>query len=336
MQLTKPVSKLFILSFIMFVPFTLLANDEYEELLNHYMKYETAKIDDFSLASGFNIVYMPDQSLSEVFSKQISSFLEKKEISTTVGSTLEGQRNIFVNCVDLIEGYGRGEDAYKVKITKNNVFVEFTSSKSLYWAYDALVKQYNVDSSIKSRVLKSKKKAFKEGFLVNNDGVKTGSEIVNLSGNLFTEENIKNQINNAIGSNATTIFLELLTSEGCKIKCSTMELFNPNVQYASGDAMSIEEFNRICEYADEMGVTIIPVLDFSNSNNEPLTQFTGHQVFTVEGLRFGRALLKEFSEKATFSTLCLGKKVEDELIQKKYINPLISIANSYDKRVVAW
>ncbi|MFI3268580.1 MAG: hypothetical protein R3Y51_07695, partial [Rikenellaceae bacterium] len=307
MQLTK-LTKTLILITVLSLPFSLTAKDRYEELINHYTKYETAKIDDFNLSTGFNVVYMPDQSLSELLSRQVVSFLEKNKIHTSVSSTVESQRNIIINYVDLIEGYGRGTDAYKVKITKNNIFIEFTSSKALYWAYDALVKQYNHDSSIMAKLVKNKKKAFKEGLIISDKGRQARTEVVSLSDNLFSEENIKKQIDNAIVSNATTIFLELLTSEGCKIKCNTIELFNPNIEYASGDAVTIDEFNKLCEYAKDMGVTLIPVFDFSNSENNLLTEFTGHEVFTVEGLRFYRSLLKEFSENASFNTLCLGKK----------------------------
>lgn len=333
MQLLR-FNKTATLLIILFFPFVLFARDKDEELLNHYTKYERAKVSDFSLATDFNVVYMPNQSLSELLSKQLVSFLKNKDVNTSVCSSVESTRNIIINYVDFIEEYGRGTDAYKLKITKNNIFIEFTSSKSLYWAYDALTSQYNLNTGISSKFIKSKSKCFKEGLFLADNGDEAGSEVVSLSTNVFSEENIKKQIDNAIITNSTTVFLELLTDAGCKIKCNTLSLFNPNEQYASKDAVSIDEFNEICEYARSVGVTLIPVLDFSSSKNDLLAEFTGHQTFTVEGLRFYRALLKEFSEKASFETICIGEQVNDELIQKKYIEPLVSIAKSYKKNVV--
>lgn len=338
MHLKKIVTSL-ILSFVTFLPQHLIANnelDELDEITQHYNVAESATIDKFSLVTKFNIVSMPEQPMSELLSKRIADFLKRKGLTTAVRSNIETSRNIIINYVDIIEGYGRGDNVYRLKITKNNILIEYTSSTALYWAYDALIKQFVENHSFATKIFKKNKFYFEKSYIVSNEGDESGSDVIRLTAGTLNEKRITEHINKALLSNISTVYIELLTSKGCKLRCKSIEVFNPTSNYLSSDAITIDELERLNQYAQSMGISLVPVLDLSNPENEILTQFTGHNIFSVEGLRFSRALLKEVCEGTSVMVVCLGRKVNDEMTQLKYIDPLVEMLHKNGKRAVAW
>lgn len=294
-----------------------------------------SKVEPFALETPFNIVYMPTQPSSEVLAKRIASFLKNKGVETSTISNIQSSRNITITLVESIGGYEKGEDAYYIKITKNNVLIEYTSSSSLSWALDAFTSRYHEKQSFIQKLSK-RKKTYIEGFeLMTNKGEESGSSVIKLVSSDLTYNNIKGRIKGALASNNTTIYLQLLSKDGCALRLNAIELFNPSAQYSQINSLTLAQLEELHDYAMTLGVTLVPYLDFSKESNPPFEKFTGHKIYSAEGLRLSKAMVRELSSISTLSSVCLGAEVKDELIKKKYIDPLTEILHKLGKRSVA-
>lgn len=326
--------KTILLTILLVTPYTLLANKNIDVIIEHYNHAENSKIGNFSLGKKFNVVTKPDQKMSMLLSKRITDFLKTKGINNAVRSNISSTRNIIINHLDMIENYGRGEHAYRIKVTRDNIIIEYTSSMSLYWAYDAFIIGFVDKQNIITKVIKNKRFFIKEMNITSNEGKESVSDMIRISSETLTIQRIKNHIDKAATSNILTIYIELLSKKYCKLNSRSINVFNPNGSFASKDAITVEELESLNQYALSVGVTIVPVLDFSSADNEKFISFVGHKTFSVEGLRFSRAILNDLCKGTSLTQICLGRKINDKLIQLKYIDPLVDMLHKNGKRAV--
>lgn len=288
----------------------------------------------FTLDTPFNVVASQDEPQSEAFAKKISAFVRRQKLATATTSNITSRRNIIITQKEQIGQYTKEVDCYLLKVTKDNIFIQYTTSTALFWAYDAFVSKFKVKESFFQKMMK-KRKCYIEAYeIISTEGEESGTDLVRLVSNPLTIDKIKERIEKSLGSNITTLFVELISVNGCALKCHTIDLFNPNASYTIPTAISVAQFEELNQFASNLGVTLIPIVELSAENNKPLTEFTGHPVHSAEGLRFSKSLLKELCDGTTVSTICIGKKQTDSLIQAKYTTPLVELLHKYGKRAV--
>lgn len=295
---------------------------------------QNQSIANFTLTTNFNIVADINQPTSELLAKKISSYLRKKDITTSTISNITSHRNIIINHVSSIENFA-DKDAFSLYVTKDNIYIKFTSSTSSFWAYQALIAKLGSKQNIINKLSKKNKYLFYATSIASNEGEESGTDLIRFVTTSKSMAELKERINKAQSANISTLYIEILTTKGCKLKCNTIDIFNPNQSYISDGSITISQLEELNEYAKSLDITLIPIIDLSSGENNPLSTFTGHPIHTAEGLRFSKALLKEVCDGTTLDTVCIGYKIGDETIKTKYIEPLVELLHHNGKKVIA-
>ena len=293
-----------------------------------------AVIADFSLDTPFNVVAAVEDDEAQTLAKNIVAFLKSHGNNNAVRTNSLDKRNIILSKANDLEDVSGSEDIYSMRVTKNSIILNFTSTTAMYWAYGAFVSHYTEKQNFFQKLMKKKKSFIKGIDVVENSGDDTAWGILDLVHRATDIASVRKDIQGCLSKNVSTVYMVFISPRGFKVESDVLKMMNPSGVLCSGGGYTYDEINEIYLYAKSKGVEIIPVFDFATEENPAFFSYTGHNVHSVEGLRFSRAFLKEFMEKTSFPSVCLGKEPEDVKVREKYINPLADVINAEGKSAV--
>lgn len=277
---------------------------------------------EFSLEKSFSIVVSPDDAVAQAFAAKLQLFLEMRGITTFGFSNFAAARNITASTVDNIKGGG----SYSINVGKDLVTVNFTSSASMNEAYAALVARYTDKKGFFKRLTRKNNRRFasEETEAVGTASVSERADVIDLVSQSVDCETVKARLNKASAAGVTTVYMVFMNDKGWKMNSSAMSLVNPEAPVPAGRCYSYSQVREIKSAADNMGMKIVPVIDIATAENPAFESFTGHPVHSTEGVRFTRALVKEFCRNTGFGTVCLGDDPGDETVARRFIEPVVA------------
>ena len=275
---------------------------------------------EFGLEKRFSIVTSPNDAVAQAFADKLRIFLQRSGVADFDLSNFASSRNIMAASVDSIKGGGN----YSVDVSKNLITVNFTSPSGMNGAYSALTAGYTDRVGLIKRLANKRYRRFTK---VEHSGRQSVSaseriDIIDLLAHDVDCQAVKGRLHDASSAGATTVYMIFMNEKGWRIESPVMSLINPDDLPPAGDGYSYPQIREIKSTADNLGLKIVPVIDIATAYNPAFEQFTGHAIHSTEGLRFSRALAKEFCSNSGFPTLCLGKEPEDKAAVRRFIEPV--------------
>lgn len=221
-------------------------------------------------------------------------------------------------------------DAYSISVYKDYIDIKYTSTTSLRWVSDALFSLYNEKKGLLSKGITN---YIASGKVCKWKGDSAKGAIFDATVANYTVSQLITELSKLVSNNISTIYLYLITADGWKIENRTMHLVNPKEDITKGRGYRSTDLEVILEYARKEGVEIVPVVDFTTSDNALFKQFTGHEVHSVEGLRFTKAFIRELCESCNYERISLGGQIENS-VQEKYLSPLVVIVKENGKEPI--
>lgn len=274
---------------------------------------------DFVLEHRFGIVAESDDRLAVMFASRLQSFLEGKGVAAVGLSSGMASRNIVVRTVS------REGDVHfcSVDVDKGMVVVEFTSAEAMNWAYSALTDSYTDTKGLFKRSSGKGDRRFAAMETTMSTAVaEQRSDVIDLVALPVDVEAVKRRLGQALSEGCSTVYAVMLNKSGWKIESRTMRLVNPDDVQPAGECYSFAQIEQIRLAADKMGIELVAVIDVSSPDNKAFKSFTGHDIHSTEGVRFTRALVREFCYGTGFKNICLGAENEDETIKRRFIKPV--------------
>ncbi|MDE7355892.1 MAG: hypothetical protein K2N21_03865 [Rikenellaceae bacterium] len=274
---------------------------------------------DFVLEHRFGIVAESDDRLAVMFANRLQSFLEGKGVAAVGLSSGMASRNIVARTVS------REGDVHfcSVDVDKGMVVVEFTSAEAMNWAYSALTDSYTDTKGFFKRSSGKGDRRFAAMETTMSTAVaEQRSDVIDLVALPVDVEAVKRRLGQALSEGCATVYAVMLNRSGWKMESRTMRLVNPDDVQPAGECYSFAQIEQIRLAADKMGIELVAVIDVSSPDNKAFKSFTGHDIHSTEGVRFTRALVREFCYSTGFKNICLGAESEDETIKRRFIKPV--------------
>ncbi len=273
---------------------------------------------DFSLEKSFSIVVSPDDAVAQAFAAKLQLFLEMRGITTFGFSNFAASRNITASTVESVKGGG----SYSIRVEKDLVTVNFTSPATMNEAYAALIAGYNDKTGFFKRMMRKNNRRFTSVDAVPTDiSTADRADVIDLMSQGIDCEAVKARLHKASAAGVNTVYMVFMNDKGWKIDSRAMSLVNPEASVER--RYSYSQVRDIKSAADNMGMKIVPVIDIATAENPVFESFTGHPVHSTEGVRFTRAMVKEFCANTGFGTVCLGDDPGDETVARRFIEPVV-------------
>lgn len=268
------------------------------------------------------VVTTPDQELTRRISERLTA-----HGATVVDGTMSklfGAR-VVVARVGKIEGQST---AYSIEVGKSKIAIYYTTPEML----DAAIKQFYFlfDSPYGQRIIrgvninftadqpnKTAKNAVRRNSAGITDGVTTA----------LPTSQIENAIRTQLRSNPGSDFmLAMVNRKTFRIDFSALRGINPaiGVICPTDTKYSTDQIRRFVAVAREAGGEFVPAIDLM-SNNEAFKTYTGHEINSVEGMRFVRAMIEQCARQWNIRRICIGRR-ESGAMQQRYIDFLSDIA----------
>lgn len=289
----------------------------------------------FSLEEPFSIVSVQEDAQALSFSRRLNKFLAEKGCNVMTMSNIMAGRNIIISSVDKIPGTSQDtQDAFSVLVTKDMIEVHFTSAVAMNWAFSTLIADYDDSGNFFSKMFKKSKPHFAPLNHIGSTGDEAGSDIIDLTGRTASMPDVERKLRACLANNITTVYLVFVSGKGWIIESNILKLVNPTEPVVAAGGYTYEDINKMYIVATNLGIEIVPVLDFVSAENKVFEEFTGHPVHSTEGLRFSKSLLKEFCQKTHFTTICIGQEPTDPVVKRRFVDPLIEDATAAGRKCV--
>ena len=314
--------KRFAAALIVLISADVYAGEPFAAISGIWDKMPFAGTTEFSLEKDFSIVVSPDDAVAQAFAAKLQLFLEMRGITAFGFSNFAAARNITASTVDSVKGGG----TYSICVGKNLVTVNFTSPAAMNEAYTALIAGYTDKTGFFKRLTRKNNRRFVKADEVPSKAPVTAdrADVVDLMSQSVDCETVKARLHKASTAGVTTVYMVFMNDKGWKINSSAMSLVNPDAAAPAGHCYSYSQVRDIKNTADNLGMKIVPVIDIATAENPAFEGFTGHPVHSTEGVRFTRAMVREFCLNTGFGTVCLGDDPDDETVARRFIEPVVA------------
>lgn len=278
------------------------------------------------VADGDVVVIGDNQASSSA--AEISRWLNSEGVNSVYGGNV---MSMFKQRIVLKIGThgGRGE-SYSIVINAKKVEITASSTMMLQRAADIL-KQLIISVQYKGRVCKG----FRGGEIADwGDAAKKtkGDMVFDAATRHVSTDELDGTIKRWSGGGTRIIYFKMVDQSGW---LAPSDIFNQLQLDAigTGRAYTYEEIKHISDACARHGVEFIPT--FCVLDNIPrFAESTGHEVMSVEGLRFIKAMIKDYVDHTGVNKVCLGKAGENMPI--RYINDLSEYLKTLDVESIIW
>lgn len=245
---------------------------------------------------------------------------------------------------DNIEGYDASTDALYIDVRNNKLSIYYTSKKSCRRAFAML------ESISRSRESDGLKGLIGCQAIDWMGGIRTrgaaslakvssahGGAEIDAASSFMSKTELEGIIRKKAplaqnnGSNA--LFLEVVNHDNWRLESSVFSLINPNESiYPENKYYTASHINQLLQVASNERVTLIPTIDLF-SDNKPFQEFTGHSLWSVEGMRFLRRIIEDYAQNVNCHKICLGDPDLADSVDPQYVE---FVQNLLSKNSLEW
>lgn len=222
--------------------------------------------------------------------------------------------------------------AYSVKVTKNAIKIHYTSLEMLEVA---LSKFYGMFSQVSGH------KIVRGGsVLYYADARRPGDDIPNNAQGIFDGVTAKRSLKKVEGAmriqfaKGDKVFvLAMVNSDIFRVGFKVFDGINPAMgQINDPKSYSFADIQKFKESAKRLGGEFVPAIDLL-SDNKQFECYTGHCIYSAEGMRFVRAIIEECANDWGVKSLCVGS-LSRCTATNGYVDFLKDIANRNSIKLV--
>lgn len=246
--------------------------------------------------------------------QKITDILDAKGVRyiTSQNSKITKQK-ILLSRVAKIEGVEQG-NAYHIKVTPKKVLIQYTTQMSL----DKAVEYFADLMAENDKIL--------PGQVVYDWGeskVKRG--VIDAASTYLSAEEVAEILRYHKKSN---VMLCVVKGDNWRLESEVFGVIDPQAQvYPQGEHYT---FSMVAELVQKHS-RLIPMIDLLG-RSEVFERVTGHSQFSVEGMRFVRAIVEEFVAKTGGKRLCIG--VRPKSPDMRYMDFLNELAKRLEIEMV--
>lgn len=207
-------------------------------------------------------------------------------------------------------------NGYQIDITNKYVKVKYTSKIAVKKAVDFLTSLLVTNTS--------GERCFQGGrFIWNDDSNK------NISNSSLMATEVKEMIAsfNSMAPGSTAELIVVTPTDWMVESPVITDIIGNNKLYSSKNGyIGIEQLKEVIDKAKEHDIKLSISLQL-DSENQPILDFTGHSIYSVEGMRYLRAVLSEWHNKCNLENVSIKTKIDDnDTIYKRFNQFLNTIA----------
>lgn len=238
------------------------------------------------------------------------------ELITKAGASVKTKgllaSKIVVDRVRNIDGVTE-KNAFQIKVTPKKVIIHYTSDVSLSDAMLKLTEMVTYGKIIGKDITDWHTSP------LGNEGV------IDCSARILTATEIEGKIK---AERAKQVVLILADSDNWRIETDVFKLVNPQQNiYPDGRYYTQETIAAIIAKAARNKLTVVPMVELLTPNAS-FERVTGHSQFSVEGMRFVRAIIEELVQHLGCKKICLGTK--SDAADERYMQFIEDIATKCD------
>lgn len=238
------------------------------------------------------------------------------ELITKAGANVKTRgllaSKIVVDRVRNIDGVTE-KNAFQIKVTPRKVILHYTSDVSLNEAMLKLTEMVTYGKIIGRDITDWHTSP------LGNEGV------IDCSTKILTATEIEGKIK---AERAKQVVLILADSDNWRIETDVFKLVNPQQNiYPDGKYYTQETIAAIIAKAARNKLTVVPMVELLTPNAS-FERVTGHSQFSVEGMRFVRAIIEELVQHLGCKKICLGTK--SDAADERYMQFIEDIAAKCD------
>ena len=244
----------------------------------------------------------------------LSDMLREKGAAITSGLGQKGR--VVLRKVGHIDT-APGRDALRITVTPKRVNIDYTTQASLERAIEilgAMIGERNGKYVI-------------EGVDITDwdAGAARNEGIIDASTRMQPVATLQNQIKHSgAAKRHEEVYVRFVDSGHWRAGNKTFELINPGAKiYPADGHYSGGQVHELLSFARRERIDLVPVVELL-APNRPFEEFTGHSLFSVEGMRFVRALLEEYAEEWKCKKICLGARSPEA--DDRYLEFILEIA----------
>lgn len=200
-------------------------------------------------------------------------------------------------------------DALQIKVSTNAVNIYYTNEQSKKLALTYL-KSLITDSKIAGVDITDWR-----------GNAKSSKEMVDAATEFLTTAQIESKIK---ALRAREVMVSFADAQNWRLESDAFKLINPNASiYPDNNHYTTDQIVQLYRKLEKNRIIIVPVIELITPNQR-FEQITGHTQFSVEGMRFVRAIIEEYAEKLQCKKICLGT-LSDQT-DKRYLGFIKDIA----------
>lgn len=222
-----------------------------------------------------------------------------------------------------------GSDAVHIKVSKKRIQIQFTSQASQQRAIEILGTLITTVAG--QRVVAGAEVADWDGIYDGRIGnhIDAASRFIPIA---EIEHNIRQKASSVRRTGSGGVYILLVNNNNWRVETSTFSLINPKAKLSTTNQLYTHtQIRELMEYARRQRLNLIPTVELLSKNSEFET-VTGHSLFSVEGMRFVRAILEEYVEQWDCRKICVG--TQSAQADTRYMEFLTGLAANLGVEIV--
>ena len=223
-----------------------------------------------------------------------------RDNGATFGSGAGPKGKVIIRKVQRIDD-AQGGDALRIVVAMNKITVDYTSEQSLKRSVEIL----------KSLIETRGERNFINGAnIVDWDGIQSerGEGPIDAVSKLLGPATLENQIKRSPGVRRhEPVYIRFIDKNNWRVETKSFDVINPKVKiYPSDGYYTHQQIRSVLETANRDRIELIPMVELLVENKR-FEEVTGHSIFSVEGMRFVRAIIEEYAKEWKCKKICVGK-----------------------------
>lgn len=267
----------------------------------------------FSLARPVLVV---SEAGGQHLQQQVIDILTRAGTSATPVAVAKGfKTKIVIQRVGNIDNI-REKDVLQIRVAPKKITISYTSDFAGARAVD-----------IFGKLISGREIPGQEITDWGNSKIKRG--VIDVSSRLMTIAEIEGALRH---NREREIYLQLVDEDNWRLESSVFTVVDPTAKvYPSNGYYRFSQIASLMSKLNTNRFTLIPTIELM-SPNKVFEQATGHSQFSVEGMRFVRAIIEECVEKLNCKVISVGTKSDQA--DERYIKFLEQVASRCGVRLV--
>lgn len=267
----------------------------------------------FSLARPVLVV---SEAEGQHLQQQVIDILTRAGASATPVTVAKGfKTKIVIQRVGNIDNI-REKDVLQIRVSPKKITISYTSDFAGARAVD-----------IFGKLISGREIPGQEITDWGNSKIKRG--VIDASSRLMTIAEIEGALRH---NREREIYLQLVDEDNWRLESSVFTVVDPAAKvYPSNGYYRFSQIASLMSKLNTNRFTLIPTIELM-SPNKVFEQATGHSQFSVEGMRFVRAIIEECVEKLDCKVISVGTKSDQA--DERYIKFLEQVASRCGVRLV--